>query len=99
MTVRILEERKVARLRAVCEARAALRNGRLRELRELHGFSQRELASALGVDESAISRWETGGRIPRAAAAERIAALLRVLEQGSDADSRAEGPLDTGPES
>jgi transcriptional regulator with XRE-family HTH domain len=80
MSVPIITERKVERLRAIAEGRAAIRSGRLRELRERLGLSQRELARALDVDESAVSRWEAGERVPREAAAERLAALLRVLE-------------------
>jgi transcriptional regulator with XRE-family HTH domain len=68
------------RLLAAAAARAALREGRLRELRERHGFSQRELAEAVGVHESALSRWESGERVPRTDAAARLAAVLRALE-------------------
>jgi transcriptional regulator with XRE-family HTH domain len=71
------------RLLAASQARAALRDGRLRELREFHGFSQRELAEAVGVDESALSRWESGKRVPRIDAAARLAFVLRRLEQAA----------------
>jgi len=73
------------RLTAVIRARSALRVGRFRELRERHGLSQRELARALGVDESALSRWETHSRVPREGAAERLYAVLRVLENEGSA--------------
>jgi transcriptional regulator with XRE-family HTH domain len=32
----------------------------LREWRDEHGWSQKELGEALGVDPMSISRWETG---------------------------------------
>jgi DNA-binding transcriptional regulator YiaG len=73
---------KIDRLLAISQARAALTSGRLRELREAHGLSQRELAQALGVDETAVSRWELGNRVPRAEVAERLHGLLRALEEG-----------------
>ena len=68
------------RLRAAAAARAALREGRVRALRAEHGFSQRELAEAVGVHESALSRWESGERVPRTEAAARLALVLRALE-------------------
>lgn len=37
---------------------------RLRELREAAGLSQVELAAAVGVPQSTLSRWETGGNVP-----------------------------------
>jgi transcriptional regulator with XRE-family HTH domain len=85
----ILVERRVKRLRAISEARAALREGRFRDLREPHGLSQRELARALDVDESAVSRWESGARVPREEAAERISALLRALDDPSESATPA----------
>jgi transcriptional regulator with XRE-family HTH domain len=74
---------QAARLVAISAARTAIREGRLRKLRERHGFSQRELARALGVGESAVSRWESGNRVPREAVAERLNVLLRALEDGA----------------
>jgi transcriptional regulator with XRE-family HTH domain len=69
------------RLVAVSEARALVREGRLRTLREQHGFSQLAIARALGVDASAVSRWEAGDRVPREQAAERLHVLLSALEK------------------
>ena len=37
---------------------------RIRELRELHDLNQRELASKLGVNPSAVALWELGQRKP-----------------------------------
>ena len=36
-----------------------------REIRELAGLTQSEVAAALGVSAPALSRWETGDRVPR----------------------------------
>ena len=69
----------IARLVAVANARAALRDGRLRELRERHGVTQRELARALNVSHSCITRWENGDRRPREGTAERIGDLLQAF--------------------
>ena len=75
-------QKQAERLQAISAARAAVRDGRLRDLRERMGLSQRELGHALGVDTSAVSRWESGDRMPREAQAVRLHGLLRVLEGG-----------------
>lgn len=54
-----------------------VRTGRLTELREDAGLSQGDLARALGVSQSSVSRWESGDTVPRA---RRAAALLELLE-------------------
>jgi transcriptional regulator with XRE-family HTH domain len=79
----------VERLLAISEVRAMLREGRLRELRERHSLSQHELARALGVDPSTVSRWESGERVPLEAAAARLHAFLSALER---ATSSRDGP-------
>ena len=61
------------------EARESARSGRARRVRELAGVSQAMLGLAVGVDGSAISRWERGLRAPRGPAAVRYAQTLRVL--------------------
>lgn len=48
---------------------------RFTELREKAGLTQKQAAAALGVDQSAISFWETGANNPRASLLPRIAAL------------------------
>jgi DNA-binding transcriptional regulator YiaG len=62
------------------EARHAASDGRLRAVRLQAKLSQADVARALGVAEATISRWEAGIRRPRRAEAERLAALLRLLE-------------------
>lgn len=44
-------------------------------LREKAGLTQKQAAAALGVDQSAISFWETGANNPRAALLPKIATL------------------------
>lgn len=39
---------------------------RIRELRQKKELSQEELARLLGVDRSAVAKWETGSNLPRA---------------------------------
>ena len=48
---------------------------RFAELREKAGLTQKQAAAALGVDQSAISFWETGANNPRVSMLPKIAAL------------------------
>lgn len=43
--------------------------------REKTGLTQREVAEKLGVDQSAVSFWETGKTAPRAALLVQVAKL------------------------
>jgi len=83
MSVLVLNGSEVDRLLRVVEGRSAVRSGHLREIREQLQLSQRELARVLGADESTVSRWETGDRLPREDAADRIGRLLAVLEEAA----------------
>ena len=42
-----------------------VRSGKLAELREDHGLTQTDVASAIGVHPSQVSRWESGQVRPR----------------------------------
>jgi len=64
----------------VSTARLAAADGRLRETRLRAKLSQGDIAHALGVTEATVSRWEAGVRRPRRAEAQRLAALLRLLD-------------------
>ena len=45
-------------------------------VRKQAGLTQKELAEKMGVDQSAVSFWETGKRFPRGAKLLRLAEVL-----------------------
>lgn len=45
---------------------------------ERSGLSQRELADKVGVDESTVSLWLSGGRIPRVKNLEKLAQAMGI---------------------
>ncbi len=51
---------------------------RLRELRARQGMTQDQVAKALGVHESAVSRWEGGSRFPTGDDLLKLSDLFRV---------------------
>lgn len=46
--------------------------------REKCGMTQREVAAAIGIDQSAVSLWETGRTAPRASILVKLAKLYGV---------------------
>ncbi|HEX8520337.1 MAG TPA: helix-turn-helix transcriptional regulator [Pseudonocardia sp.] len=48
----------------------------VRDLRLQHGFSQKELASAAGMTQSAVARFEAGGAVPTLVVLGRLAKAL-----------------------
>jgi Predicted transcription factor, homolog of eukaryotic MBF1 len=59
--------------------RLAFELGRaVRELRERRGWSQKQLAKASGMTQSAVARFEAGGTVLRLAVLERLATALGV---------------------
>lgn len=48
----------------------------VRKLREHHGWSQRELAEAADMTQSAVARFEAGGTVPSLPVLERLAGAL-----------------------
>ena len=68
------------RLVAISEARTAVLEGRVRQARERARLSQAEFGEAIGVQPAAVSRWESGQRLPRGDVAERLTHLLREIE-------------------
>jgi len=52
-------------------------SGRLPELREAVGLSQSDVARALGVNQSAVSRWESASARPKG---RHAVALLELLD-------------------
>lgn len=63
------------------EARDAARSGRGTRLRVAAGLSQAELAAAVGVSASCVSRWEAGERRPRGEIAVAYVRVLRTLAE------------------
>lgn len=51
---------------------------RLRELRARHDLTQDEVATRIGCHESAISRWESGSRLPSCQDLLHLARIYRV---------------------
>ncbi len=48
-------------------------NKTLKALREMHHLSQEEFGKIAGVSDKAVSAWETGTRIPRMGAIQKLA--------------------------
>ena len=63
----------------IARARDLIRTGRGRSIRERAGISRSELARSLGVDGSAVAKWESGSRAPRGEIARRYARLIDEL--------------------
>ncbi|MFJ2631096.1 helix-turn-helix domain-containing protein [Streptomyces sp. NPDC087422] len=59
--------------------RAAVSSGEARRLRESARLSISEVASACGVDQSTVWRWERGTRSPRGDKALRYGELIESL--------------------
>ena len=76
------------RLMLIVDARRRAQDGSARRIRQQAGLTLAEVAKALGVDESSVSRWEGGSRQPRADVAVRWAQLLAELERKTNAPSR-----------
>ncbi len=49
---------------------------RLKELREMVKVTQEQIAQKLDVDQTAVSKWETGDSLPRA---DKLPELARIL--------------------
>jgi DNA-binding XRE family transcriptional regulator len=64
---------------AIARGRRLARTGTGRLIRENAGVSVRQLAASLGINPSAVSRWERGERVPSGRHAERYALLLEQL--------------------
>ena len=77
-----LRERRMAEPGAADEyeaTRLAHELGRaVRELREQHGMSQTQLATAASMTQSAVARFEAGGTVPTLPVLERLAHALGV---------------------
>ena len=54
-----------------------------RAIREAAGVSQRDIGEELGRTRAAVSRWETGDRLPRGDDLLGYVKILRALQDGS----------------
>jgi DNA-binding XRE family transcriptional regulator len=68
---------QAATARDIQWVRALIRDGKLAAIRG--ELSQTELGELIGVNRAAVSRWETGDRVPRGENAIRLARVLRGL--------------------
>jgi transcriptional regulator with XRE-family HTH domain len=53
----------------------------VKELRQLRGITQAELANSLGVKQSCVSKWERGNTVPNVV---QIIALARFFDVSAD---------------
>lgn len=58
------------------------RGARIARIRRERGFTQRTLASEIGVDPVSVSRWERDEATPRDLVRERLAAALGISVAG-----------------
>ena len=63
-------------------------NEKLKDLRDYHGISQRELARRIGVGKTTISEIERGDRLPNVLTAIRIARALETTVEEIWGDDR-----------
>jgi DNA-binding transcriptional regulator YiaG len=59
------------------------------EMRKRHGLSQHRLAILLGTTAAAVSRWETGNRVPSSIAVTALELLDEKLTREQDEANRA----------
>ena len=71
----------VAAVERLAEIRALAQSGEARRIRQQARLSQIDVAGAIGVDPSTVSRWEIGTRRPHGAPAVAYAALLTRLKR------------------
>ena len=69
---------------------------RLRTLRKNAGLTQKQLADKAGLSQTVITRYETGGAMPRPKAIEKLAAALDVAPAALDINiTDVDGYVDT----
>jgi transcriptional regulator with XRE-family HTH domain len=71
----------------LAETREAVSTGAASKLREAARLSQADVARAIGVSPSTVSRWEAGERLPRGKAARRYAEFLNALRARTSAEA------------
>ena len=60
-------------------------------LRNIHGFSQEEVAGKIGISRLAYARWESGATVPDIVKCGRLAAVYGVTMDSLVKDERIEG--------
>lgn len=60
-------------------------------LRNMHGFSQEELAEKVGISRQAYAKWESGATVPDIEKCSRLAQLYGVTVDSLIRTERAEG--------
>lgn len=68
----------------------------LRNRRRAVGLSQVELAALIGVAQSAVSEWESGKKLPRAAQLPALAAALHCSIDELYSSGEEDADLDRG---
>lgn len=76
----VTSSRLPRRLEQLSRLRELAASGEARRLRLGARLSQAEIAGACGTSASAVSRWESGERVPRGHAADRYAAIIVGLD-------------------
>ena len=60
-------------------------------LRNIHGFSQEEVAGKIGISRQAYARWESGAAVPDIVKCGRLAAVYGVTMDSLVKDEKIEG--------
>lgn len=70
---------------------------KIRELREAAGLSKTDVAREMGVDLAAVSRWDSGESMPRAAKLPKLAELFHCSIDELFRDPETQKPPAAGP--
>jgi len=72
------------RVIALVLVRRLVTSGTAKEIRLGAGLSLADIATACGIDQSTVSRWERGERTPTGEGARRYGELLAALSSAAD---------------
>lgn len=67
----------------------------LRQLREERGWTQEQVARQLDVQQTAVSAWERGWRVPRPKYQQRLAALFGISVEDLALEPAEQAPQET----
>jgi DNA-binding transcriptional regulator YiaG len=71
----------MSRSAGLARVRRLFATGMARQIREAHHVSQGEMATDIGASQAALSRWESGSRVPTGDAALRCLDVLDELNR------------------